>query len=614
MSVPKHLDRGLVRRFFVLGLALLLAVAAAAQPERRTPDVPGGDGTIRGRVLESLDGTPLPDVEVALYALTAEGVPGMRRTRSDAEGRFAFEGIARGGNLAYLLGAQYQGVPFPGGRISFTAGETERQADIRIAQLSDDASNLLAGQAELRLQRTGAGLRVTETLRVENPGPNTFHVAAEARKNATPALRARLPEGASSFQMPLGVIPDGVEQTERDLRWWGPVHPGSRDLSFSFELEAAEATDSQRIELSWELPDGASALRLWIPAGAELETPEFSAATLGPGEGSGFLAFDSGPVPPGTRVAISLRVPPARLAEGAVTPTEVRVLLAVDDAAMAVNETHLLEVTGEERVLGTIAAPLHFIPLPAGTARLRFGSDGNGVTLVPDERGGLSVIGETPPGELKVEVAYQVQVDAFPVEFERSWPVSVPLLSIFLTDPGNLSPHSERLHRRRPVRTSDLTYMHLEAYEIEADEKVGLRIDRRPPRSRLPTFAFRGGIALCGALALTLLVTPLWRNRSDGDLAGDTETAAGRERDAVVAALRDLDHDFETGKVEEEDYGTLRNDLRARAIELMREERSPRAPVAAAGRPPTCGECGAVPDTRHRFCAQCGSPLPGDNG
>ncbi len=593
---------------------MALAFAATAQPQNRTPDVPIGDGVIRGRVLQAEGGTPLPEVEVALYALSAEGLPGMRRATSDSQGRFAFENISRDGNLAYLLGASFRGIPFPGGRITFAAGETERQADIRIAPISADSSALTAGTAELRLQRTGTGLRLIETLQIENPGPHTFHVGAADRQSAAPALRARLPDSARNFQMPLGVIPDGVERKDRDLSWWGPVHSGSQELSFSFEVGIPDSASNERIDFTWELPSGASALRLWIPVGAELETPGFTAVELKPGEGSGFLAFEAGPTPPGTRLAIALSVPPAKLAEDAVVLKEVRDLLAVDDAAMAVNETHVLEITGEARVLGTADAPLHFIPIPSGITRLRFGADGRGISLLPDERGGLAVIGETPPGTLTVEVTYQVQVDAFPIAFDRSWPVRVPLLSIFVADPGNLAPASDRLHRRRPVRTSDLTYMHLEAYEIEAEEAVNLRIDRRPPRTQLPTVVFRGGIALCGALVLVLLVTPLWREHSGAGLAGDTETAAGREREAVVAALRDLDHDFETGKVENEDYGTLRDELRARAIELMREEREVPTSAAAPGSTAVCSECGAAPDTSHRFCARCGAALPAANG
>ncbi|MAE95423.1 MAG: hypothetical protein CL910_12240, partial [Deltaproteobacteria bacterium] len=63
----------------LLALLLCLPVFSGAQPSdagagsrAAPPDVPGGDGTLRGVVLEAVKGTPLPDVEIALYALSAE--------------------------------------------------------------------------------------------------------------------------------------------------------------------------------------------------------------------------------------------------------------------------------------------------------------------------------------------------------------------------------------------------------------------------------------------------------------------------------------------------------------------------------------------------------------
>jgi hypothetical protein len=103
------------------------------------------------------------------------------------------------------------------------------------------------------------------------------------------------------------------------------------------------------------------------------------------------------------------------------------------------------------------------------------------------------------------------------------------------------------------------------------------------------------------------------------------------EREAIYAEIHDLDHDHETGKLEEDDYGPMREALRARAIELLRAERNGAAaappdeastvqpstaataePDAAASKPhsarfcPHCGE-GLKPDWR--FCSHCGGRL-----
>lgn len=609
----------------LVALALALATAALAQD---APDVPSGDGAIRGVVIDDDSGTPMAGVDVALYALSADGVPGLRRGKSDAAGRFAFEGISRAANLAYLVGARHRDVPYPGARITFAPEEQAREIEIRISGLSDSTEALVIGDAELRLERSAGGLRAVQTLRVENRGERTFYVEAEGRATRQPALRALLPEEATDFQMPLGVVPEGVVRDGDEVAWWGPVHPGEQDLSFSYTLPTP---DPMRLETRWELPGGARSLRLWLPSGAELEAVAgLREADLPPSAGApGFKAYEGEAVAAGHAISLVLGLPKAQVRPDAAQVKEVRALLTVDDAALAITETHTLDITGDERVLGTTEAPLLRIVLPAGLSRLRFGSSGEGILLQPDDAGGLLVLGEAEPGELRIELAYRLATQGFPARFARSFPIHVPLVSFFVADTGRLAPRSDRLHRRRPVRTADLTYIHLEAFEVAADETVELELDRQPLRTRPPAWLLRGSLAVGGVVMLVLLAGPLWRGGRETWIEESTESAAERERQGVLASLRDLDHDFETGKVEDADYETLRRDLRAQALALMAQERDGTAEPAAtatqqgtaasettetSAAAPFCTACGTRARPEHRFCANCGTALETDDG
>lgn len=561
-------------------------------------------------------GAALASVEVALYALSAEGVPGLRRSTTDASGAFAFEKIARSSNLAYLVGARYQNIPYPGARVIFQPGETEREVEIQVSGLSDSAAELVPTVAELRLQRTPGGARAVQTLRVENPGTKTFYVEKEARATSTPALRARLPEGATGFEMPLGVVPEGVEQRGPELLWWGPVHPGTQDLSFSYQVHSG---DNEQLVTDWQLPSGASQTRLWVPNGGTLESPNFDAAEIPQGAVVGLAAFDGPAAERGKRFDISVKLPAASLIQGGATPTEIRALITADDAALAITETHTLQIPGTQRALGTHEDPLYRIPLPEDVTRLRFGSSGPSLTLLPDAEGGLIVLGEADPGELRVEIAYRLTTKGFPASYERRFEQRVPLLSILLADNGLMLPISDRLHRRRPARTPDGTFMHFEAFEVAADETVELTIDRRPSRIHAPDWLQRSTVALAGGLVVALLVAPLWVGARDEPTRQAEETAAERERLGVLAALRDLEHDHETGKVEEKDYEGIRTELRDRALTLMREARGTRVPAAPAGEAAPaevapavdvavfCTQCGTALEPSHRFCAQCGT-------
>lgn len=102
-----------------------------------------------------------------------------------------------------------------------------------------------------------------------------------------------------------------------------------------------------------------------------------------------------------------------------------------------------------------------------------------------------------------------------------------------------------------------------------------------------------------------------------------TETEA-RKRVALLA-LRDVEYDFLSGKLDEQDYRALKGELTAEALAALEADEKARslgtsavdqleAEIAAAraglqaGVP--CEECGFTNVAASRFCSACGSPLP----
>jgi double zinc ribbon protein len=88
-------------------------------------------------------------------------------------------------------------------------------------------------------------------------------------------------------------------------------------------------------------------------------------------------------------------------------------------------------------------------------------------------------------------------------------------------------------------------------------------------------------------------------------------------RTAALTALRDLDFDFQTGKVSEEDHAALREQLVAEAARYVtaetdqddRLEAMIRARKAAATDQKPCPRCGGQLDATTRFCPQCGAEV-----
>jgi len=304
---------------------------------------------------------------------------------------------------------------------------------------------------------------------------------------------------------------------------------------------------------------------------------------------------------------------------------ESRIFLELDDAALLVREELRLTVSGDAPVVGGPGQPLIVLHVPDGAADLRFDRALFERGLRPGDEGDAILDGPLPPGESTIEIAYHLPVtepDAGAV-FERRFDRPLPLLSIFVADTG-LHYESERLHRRRPVATPDRTYMHLEAFEVTPDESVSLGLAQLRAPAGLPRAVRYGLVALAAAAGVAFLggplrrdgVGPLGREAGPERLDEPDEDAARHERDAVYAALRDLEHDHETAKVSDADYAAMRQELRARAAALLRAEAdAARRPPALAVQPPvapTCGACGAPARADDRFCSRCGAALEQD--
>lgn len=107
------------------------------------------------------------------------------------------------------------------------------------------------------------------------------------------------------------------------------------------------------------------------------------------------------------------------------------------------------------------------------------------------------------------------------------------------------------------------------------------------------------GFVLFGGI-LALLATAIIRAalRASDDTEGSL--APAERRDAAIEALRQLEFEYGTGKVSEEEYLAVRERLRTEALE---------ARDAAGG--PGCAACGAALAHGERFCGACGREAPG---
>lgn len=117
-------------------------------------------------------------------------------------------------------------------------------------------------------------------------------------------------------------------------------------------------------------------------------------------------------------------------------------------------------------------------------------------------------------------------------------------------------------------------------------------------------------LAVMAAIGYPLFVKP---SLAEGDVdEGDERHKLLSAKEAAFVALKDLDFDYKTGKIDEADYTALKARYEAEAVRVMKrlDNAAKEQPAARTGEKARfCSDCGAKADAGDRFCAACGKPL-----
>ncbi len=141
-------------------------------------------------------------------------------------------------------------------------------------------------------------------------------------------------------------------------------------------------------------------------------------------------------------------------------------------------------------------------------------------------------------------------------------------------------------------------------------------------------------VGVAGYVLYPLFRRPLRTEQLDAQLNGAVGNLM-EQRDAVYAALKELDFDFQTGKLSQEDYETLRQQYRQQAVAILQQidrvkqkgavdleveaeiqiararlQRQRKGQVRVASKSWTCPECERVMTAEDNFCSGCGAKKP----
>ncbi|MFQ6046321.1 MAG: zinc ribbon domain-containing protein [Gemmatimonadales bacterium] len=117
------------------------------------------------------------------------------------------------------------------------------------------------------------------------------------------------------------------------------------------------------------------------------------------------------------------------------------------------------------------------------------------------------------------------------------------------------------------------------------------------------------------AVAFVSLAYPFWKTtaaqgRLQTDPSDSEQARLLREKEGIYAAIKDLQFEYRTGKLSEEDYAQLQKGYRAKALTVIKEldERT----SVSEPELPRCPACGHANPLISNFCEACGERLGGE--
>lgn len=116
------------------------------------------------------------------------------------------------------------------------------------------------------------------------------------------------------------------------------------------------------------------------------------------------------------------------------------------------------------------------------------------------------------------------------------------------------------------------------------------------------------------ALTLFFIAYPLARKEAaapEGELAESDLSDLLYRKEAAYTALKDLEFDHAAGKIDDDDYKTMRARFEKEALSILeRIEDHKKGVIPPRERAKTaCPKCGAVTGASDKFCRECGARL-----
>lgn len=214
-------------------------------------------GVIEGRLVnESAGGSSVADQDVMLKTYLDNAEAGSTATKTDAEGKFEFNGLPTSSEYSYQVWLQYQEAEYTSEWLSFGEGETAKSVEVIVydSTTSDEAIGVVTSHIIIYIEE--GGLFVEEYYLFVNEGDRTYigskEVTAEGVKET---LRFSLPQEANNLRLDLGLMDCCAFSAEEGFVDTMPALPGDKEAAYSYSVDYASETYTFSKEMYYPTAD-----------------------------------------------------------------------------------------------------------------------------------------------------------------------------------------------------------------------------------------------------------------------------------------------------------------------------------------------------------------------
>ncbi len=205
----------------------LAAPALAAEP---------GNGVIEGQVINGTEGaSSVTDQEVTLKISLDNNEVDSKTTKTDAEGRFVFDGLATDSGYGYEVTIKFQQADYYSEQLSFNDGETSKYTEVTVYDSTTSADSVRVEMAHTVIYIEEESLLVAEYFLFVNESDRTYIGSKEMTTEGTrETLTFFLPEDATELQLGQGLMECCVYGSGDGFVDTMPVLPGGKEMIFSY--------------------------------------------------------------------------------------------------------------------------------------------------------------------------------------------------------------------------------------------------------------------------------------------------------------------------------------------------------------------------------------------